>query len=256
MRTRAASPSRDRSRWPGSVRSRPIRSRPSAASRSSTARSRRPRPAHRRALRRGAARPRLRRGRGRGAAGAHGAPDPRRHRAAVRDPGERDFRRVLGGMLAAGTRSRLRRARGNARRLAAPRRRAVGGPALRLAVCKHVSSNAIVIAKSGQTIGIGAGQMSRVDAVRIALENAERHGHDLTGASLATDAFFPFPDGPEAGARGGRDGADPAGRLSSRPRGDRSGRRGRRSVTGAHRPPALPPLSAPRAVPASRRTLV
>jgi phosphoribosylaminoimidazolecarboxamide formyltransferase/IMP cyclohydrolase len=64
-------------------------------------------------------------------------------------------------------------------------------------VCKHVSSNAIVVAKDRQTIGIGAGQMSRVDAVRIALENARRHGHDLAGASLASDAFFPFPDGPE-----------------------------------------------------------
>jgi phosphoribosylaminoimidazolecarboxamide formyltransferase/IMP cyclohydrolase len=64
-------------------------------------------------------------------------------------------------------------------------------------VCKHVSSNAIVVAKDRQTIGIGAGQMSRVDAVRIALENARRHGHDLAGASLASDAFFPLPDGPE-----------------------------------------------------------
>ena len=64
-------------------------------------------------------------------------------------------------------------------------------------VCKHVSSNAIVLAKGRRTIGIGAGQMSRVDAVRIALENAQRHGHDLAGASLASDAFFPFADGPE-----------------------------------------------------------
>jgi phosphoribosylaminoimidazolecarboxamide formyltransferase/IMP cyclohydrolase len=63
-------------------------------------------------------------------------------------------------------------------------------------VCKHVASNAIVIAKDLQTIGIGAGQMSRVDAVRIAIEKAHEHGHSLTGASLASDAFFPFPDGP------------------------------------------------------------
>ena len=63
-------------------------------------------------------------------------------------------------------------------------------------VCKHVSSNAIVIAKDLATIGIGAGQMSRVDAVRIAVEKAGAHGHDPNGAALASDAFFPFPDGP------------------------------------------------------------
>ena len=64
-------------------------------------------------------------------------------------------------------------------------------------VCKHVSSNAIVIVKGLQTIGVGAGQMSRVDAVRIAVEKAREHGHDLSGAVLASDAFFPFADGPE-----------------------------------------------------------
>jgi phosphoribosylaminoimidazolecarboxamide formyltransferase/IMP cyclohydrolase len=63
-------------------------------------------------------------------------------------------------------------------------------------VCKHVSSNAIVLAKDLATIGIGAGQMSRVDAVRIAIEQAHAHGHDLAGSVLASDAFFPFPDGP------------------------------------------------------------
>lgn len=64
-------------------------------------------------------------------------------------------------------------------------------------VVKHVSSNAIVIARDRQTLGIGAGQMSRVDAVRLAVERAREHGHDLTGAVLASDAFFPFADGPE-----------------------------------------------------------
>ncbi len=72
-------------------------------------------------------------------------------------------------------------------------------------VCKHVTSNAIVLAKDGRTIGVGAGQMSRVDAVRIALDKAREHGHDPTGAVLASDAFFPFADGPrlalEAGVR-------------------------------------------------------
>ncbi len=64
-------------------------------------------------------------------------------------------------------------------------------------VCRHVTSNAIVIAKDLATIGIGAGQMSRVDAVRIAVDKARAHGHDLAGAALASDAFFPFPDGPQ-----------------------------------------------------------
>ena len=64
-------------------------------------------------------------------------------------------------------------------------------------VCKHVSSNAITIVSDLGTIGIGAGQMSRVDAVRIALDHARKHGHDLAGATLASDAFFPFADGPQ-----------------------------------------------------------
>ena len=65
-------------------------------------------------------------------------------------------------------------------------------------VCRHVRSNAIVIAAAGATIGIGAGQMSRVDAVRIAVEKARAFQPELlTGAVLASDAFFPFADGPE-----------------------------------------------------------
>ncbi len=65
-------------------------------------------------------------------------------------------------------------------------------------VCRHVRSNAIVIARGGATIGIGAGQMSRVDAVRIALEKAQAAQPELlAGAVLASDAFFPFADGPE-----------------------------------------------------------
>jgi len=65
-------------------------------------------------------------------------------------------------------------------------------------ICRHVRSNAIVIVKDGATIGIGAGQMSRVDAVRIAVEKAkEFQPEQLAGAVLASDAFFPFPDGPQ-----------------------------------------------------------
>jgi phosphoribosylaminoimidazolecarboxamide formyltransferase/IMP cyclohydrolase len=65
-------------------------------------------------------------------------------------------------------------------------------------VCRHVRSNAIVIAAKGATIGIGAGQMSRVDAVNIAIEKARATQPELlAGASLASDAFFPFADGPQ-----------------------------------------------------------
>ena len=64
-------------------------------------------------------------------------------------------------------------------------------------VVKHVTSNAIVLANRGQTIGIGAGQMSRIDAVQIAVEKARTLGHDVEGAVLASDAFFPFADGPQ-----------------------------------------------------------
>ncbi len=65
-------------------------------------------------------------------------------------------------------------------------------------VCRHVRSNAIVIAAAGATIGIGAGQMSRVDAVRIAIEKAQSFQPGLlAGAALASDAYFPFADGPQ-----------------------------------------------------------
>ena len=62
-------------------------------------------------------------------------------------------------------------------------------------VCKHVRSNAIVLARGLATVGIGAGQMSRVDSVRLSVEKA-RPG-SLAGSVLASDAFFPFADGPE-----------------------------------------------------------
>jgi phosphoribosylaminoimidazolecarboxamide formyltransferase/IMP cyclohydrolase len=64
-------------------------------------------------------------------------------------------------------------------------------------VCKHVRSNAIVLARDLASVGIGAGQMSRVDSVRIALDKAQATDTDLTGGALASDAFFPFSDGPQ-----------------------------------------------------------
>src|SRR5271165_508407 len=67
-------------------------------------------------------------------------------------------------------------------------------------VCKHVKSNAIVFAKDGATFGVGAGQMSRVDSVKIAVMKAQK---SLQGTAVASDAFFPFPDGVEEAAKAG-----------------------------------------------------
>ncbi|HEY2646342.1 MAG TPA: bifunctional phosphoribosylaminoimidazolecarboxamide formyltransferase/IMP cyclohydrolase [Candidatus Acidoferrales bacterium] len=67
-------------------------------------------------------------------------------------------------------------------------------------VCKHVKSNAIVFARDGQTVGVGAGQMSRVDSVKIAVMKAQL---PLAGSAVASDAFFPFPDGVEEAGKAG-----------------------------------------------------
>ncbi len=67
-------------------------------------------------------------------------------------------------------------------------------------VCKHVKSNAIVFARDGATLGVGAGQMSRVDSVKVAVMKAQS---SLAGSVVASDAFFPFPDGVEEAAKAG-----------------------------------------------------
>jgi phosphoribosylaminoimidazolecarboxamide formyltransferase / IMP cyclohydrolase len=68
-------------------------------------------------------------------------------------------------------------------------------------VARHVKSNAIVLAKDLATVGIGAGQMSRVDSVRLAIEKFR--GDSLQGAAMASDAFFPFADGPQLAVEAG-----------------------------------------------------
>jgi phosphoribosylaminoimidazolecarboxamide formyltransferase/IMP cyclohydrolase len=77
--------------------------------------------------------------------------------------------------------------------------------ALRFAwkVAKHVKSNAIVLTSEDQVLGVGAGQMSRVDAARLAVMRAREHGHKLAGAAIASDAFFPFRDGLDVVAEAG-----------------------------------------------------
>jgi phosphoribosylaminoimidazolecarboxamide formyltransferase/IMP cyclohydrolase len=109
---------------------------------------------------------------------------------------ERDYKRVLGGLLVQDRDWDVADREGMEVATGQPSEAQWGDLLFAWRVCKHVASNAIVIAKDLQTLGIGAGQMSRVDAVRIAVAKALEHGHSLEGASLASDAFFPFPDGP------------------------------------------------------------
>jgi phosphoribosylaminoimidazolecarboxamide formyltransferase/IMP cyclohydrolase len=70
-------------------------------------------------------------------------------------------------------------------------------------VAKFVKSNAIVFCGEGMTLGVGAGQMSRVDSARIASIKAENAGLSLKGAVVASDAFFPFRDGVDVVAKAG-----------------------------------------------------
>jgi phosphoribosylaminoimidazolecarboxamide formyltransferase / IMP cyclohydrolase len=108
----------------------------------------------------------------------------------------RHYKRVLGGLLVQDPDSDVEDREGWTVACGAPDERQWGDLVFAWRVCKHVASNAIVLARDLRTIGIGAGQMSRVDAVAIAAEKARTHGHDLQGSTLASDAFFPFPDGP------------------------------------------------------------
>jgi phosphoribosylaminoimidazolecarboxamide formyltransferase/IMP cyclohydrolase len=119
------------------------------------------------------------------------------------DLGEREYKRVIGGLLVQDgdreidDRNLMDLVCGEASE------ETWGDLLFAWRVCKHVVSNAIVIAKDLQTIGIGGGQTSRVDSVRIAVEKAREHGHELAGSVLASDAFFPFADGAEAAIEAG-----------------------------------------------------
>ncbi len=108
----------------------------------------------------------------------------------------RNYKRVLGGLLVQDPDSEIEDREGWQVACGSPDEQQWGDLVFAWRVCKHVSSNAIVLANDLATIGIGAGQMSRVDAVRIAVEKAQAYGHETSGAALASDAFFPFPDGP------------------------------------------------------------
>jgi phosphoribosylaminoimidazolecarboxamide formyltransferase/IMP cyclohydrolase len=118
------------------------------------------------------------------------------------EPRERDVKRVRGGLLVQDPdRGDERRDSMQVATQARPDERQSDDLWFAWKVCRHVRSNAIVIAKDGATLGIGAGQMSRVDSVRIAIEKArDARGDEVEGllasSVVASDAFFPFPDGP------------------------------------------------------------
>jgi phosphoribosylaminoimidazolecarboxamide formyltransferase / IMP cyclohydrolase len=112
-------------------------------------------------------------------------------------PGERDYTRVLGGLLVQ-DRDGDGQDRSSLEVVCGTLTEEQWADALfAWRVCRHVRSNAIVIARRLQTVGIGGGQTSRVDAVRIAIDKARELGHELAGSVLASDAFFPFADGPQ-----------------------------------------------------------
>ena len=108
-------------------------------------------------------------------------------------------------------------------------------------VCKFVKSNAIVYARGRATIGVGAGQMSRVYSSRVAAMKAADEKLEVAGAVMASDAFFPFRDGLDVAAELRHHGRDPAGRLEARRRSDRRGGRARHG-DGVHRHAAFPAL--------------
>jgi phosphoribosylaminoimidazolecarboxamide formyltransferase/IMP cyclohydrolase len=115
----------------------------------------------------------------------------------IETPGERHYKRVIGGMLVQDSDSQIEDRDGWDVVAGDVSEAQWGDLVFAWRVCKHVASNAIVLAKDLATIGIGAGQMSRVDSVRIAVGKAEEFGHDVGDAVLASDAFFPFADGPQ-----------------------------------------------------------
>jgi phosphoribosylaminoimidazolecarboxamide formyltransferase/IMP cyclohydrolase len=149
----------------------------------------------------------------------HGALDVLQRKEAIRilceeerrqrDPHERDVKRVLGGLLV-----QDRDGDPEPRELmevvtkTQPSEEQWRDMCFAWTVVRHVRSNAIVIAKEGATLGIGAGQMSRVDSVRLAVEKCrEARGEDadalLAGSAVASDAFFPFADGPQLAVEAG-----------------------------------------------------
>ena len=126
-----------------------------------------------------------------------------------RDPAERDVKRVLGGLLIQDRDGDPEpRETMEVVTKTQPGEEQWRDMLFAWTVVRHVRSNAIVIARDGATLGIGAGQMSRVDSVRLAVEKCrDARGEDagglLAGSAVASDAFFPFADGPQQAIEAG-----------------------------------------------------
>ena len=145
-------------------------------------------------------------------------------------PGERDVKRVLGGLLVQERDSDVQDREAMEVVCGKVTEAQWGDLLFAWRICKHVTSNAIVLVKDLQTIGIGAGQMSRVDSVRIAIEKAREHGHDLARRVAGERRVLPVCRRPATRARRRRHGDRPARRLTARRRGDRSRRGGRAAM--------------------------
>jgi phosphoribosylaminoimidazolecarboxamide formyltransferase/IMP cyclohydrolase len=119
----------------------------------------------------------------------------------ARQPEGLDFKRITGGILVQ-TRDAHRLTRDGLKAVTkrAPTEEEIEALLFAWTVCKHTKSNAVVYARAGQTVGVGAGQMSRVDSVRIGAMRAQL---PLDGSVLASDAFFPFRDGLDEAAKHG-----------------------------------------------------
>jgi phosphoribosylaminoimidazolecarboxamide formyltransferase/IMP cyclohydrolase len=115
----------------------------------------------------------------------------------------REFRSVVGGLVVQDGNTILHDGKFNV----VTKRQPTGEEMLSMKyawkVCKYVKSNSIVYARPDRVVGIGAGQMKRVDAARLAANIAEDFGFDLKGTAMASDAFFPFRDGIDAAAKRG-----------------------------------------------------
>ena len=157
-------------------------------------------------------------------------------------PGERDYRRVLGGMLVQDADAELDDRDGmKVVTVHAPSETGWGDLIFAWRVAKHLTSNAIVIAKDLQTVGIGGGQTSRVDAVRLAIEKAPRPRARPERGRTRLGRVLPVRGRSQPGPRRRRHGNHPAGRLEARLGSRRRSRAGRRD-DGLHVPPPLSPL--------------
>jgi len=110
-------------------------------------------------------------------------------------PQSYDYRRVSGGLLIQEKNNKLFGGELKTATKRKPTKKEIEDLKFAWAVAKHTKSNTIVLAKNKTTLGVGAGQMSRVDASEIAIRKSEKSNLKIKGAVAASDAFFPFPDG-------------------------------------------------------------